>query len=193
MLSGVEKPGSKGNYRRNLYKTVRIQMGDQRLHFETGAFGFEPENKRIRGAKKPNEFPVTTTQDAEKLLQPIQLSRRQVVLKIAAIFDPAGLWEPIKLNLKLMATELNGFEWDSPLPENFQIIWKDKLLEFVDYRLLSAKRCGIPTDEESDSKIRLIVMADAAEAAGGAAVYAGRRLKNREWTCKLVAAKIQDD
>ena len=146
-------------------------------------------NKRVRGAKKPNEFPVSTHQDAETLLQPIQLSRRQVVSKIAEIFDPVGLWEPIKLNLKLMATELNGFEWDSPLPEKLQGVWKEKLREFVDYKLLSARRGGIPTDDESDSSIRLIVMADAAEHAGGAAVYAGRKLKNGEWTCKLVAAK----
>ena len=146
-------------------------------------------NKRVRGAKKPNEFPVSTQEDAEVLLQPIQLSRRQVVSKIAELFDPVGLWEPIKLNLKLMATELNGFEWDSPLPEEMQEVWKNKLREFVDYKLLSAQRGGIPTDEESDSKIRLIVMADAAEHAGGAAVYAGRRVKNGEWTCKLVAAK----
>ena len=146
-------------------------------------------NKRIRGAKKANESPVITSQDAEKLLQPLQLSRRQVVSKTAEIFDPVGLWEPIKLNLKLMATELNGFEWDSPLPENFQNIWKNKLLEFVDYKLLSARRCGIPTDDELDSKIRLIVMADAAECAGGAAVFAGRKLKNGEWTYKLVGAK----
>ena len=105
-------------------------------------------NKRVRGAKKPNEFPVSTPQDAENLLQPIQLSGRQVVSKIAEIFDPVGLWEPIKLNLKLMATELNGFEWDLPLPEKFQGIWKDKLREFVEYRLLSARRGGIPTNEK---------------------------------------------
>jgi len=146
-------------------------------------------NKRVRGAKKPNEFPVSTHQDAERLLQPIQLSRRQVVSKIAEIFDPVGLWEPIKLNLKLMASELNGLEWDSPLPEKMQEIWKEKLQEFVDYKMLSAVRGGIPTDEEADSKIRLIVMADAAEHAGGAAVYAGRRLKTGGWSCKLVAAK----
>ena len=53
-------------------------------------------NRKIRGAKKPNEFPVSSTQDAEKLLQPLQITRRQVISKIAEVFDPVGLWEPIK-------------------------------------------------------------------------------------------------
>ena len=48
--------------------------------------------------------------------------------------------------------------------------------------------CGIPTDEESESKIRLVIMADAAEAVGLAALYTGRKLKGGEWMCKLVAA-----
>ena len=146
-------------------------------------------NRKVRGAKKPNEFPVSSTQDAEKLLQPLQITRRQVISKIAEVFDPVGLWEPIKLNLKLEAAELNGLDWDKPLPEEQQRVWKEKLVELMSYSKLSANRCGIPTDDESTSKIRLIVLSDAAESAGGAAVYAGRKMLSGEWSCKLVAAK----
>ena len=146
-------------------------------------------NKKVRGAKKPNEFPISSSKDAEKLLQPLQITRRQVISKIAEVFDPIGLWEPIKLNLKLAAAELNGLEWDQPIPEEQQKIWKENLTKFVSYNNLTANRCGIPTDEESSTKIRLIVLSDAAEEAGGAAVYAGRRLESGLWSCKLVAAK----
>ena len=146
-------------------------------------------NKRIRGAKKPNESPVTSIQDAEKLLQPISITRRQIISKIAELFDPVGLWEPIKLNLKLKAAGINGMEWDKPIPEELQETWKTKLVEFVEYKTLSAVRCRLPPDRVSESKIRLIVLADAAEGAGGAAVYAGRKLKDGGWSCSLVAAK----
>ena len=146
-------------------------------------------NKRIRGAKKPNDTPVTSVQEAEKLLQPISITRRQIISKIAELFDPVGLWEPIKLNLKLKAAKLNGMDWDQPIPEEIQDAWKSKLVEFIDYKTLSARRCGIPSEKISSSKVRLIVLADAAEEAGGAAVYAGRKLKTGEWSCSLVAAK----
>ena len=146
-------------------------------------------NRKVRGAKKPNEFPVSSTQDAEKLLQPLQITRRQVISKIAEVFDPVGLWEPVKLNLKLEAAELNGMEWDKPLPEDQQGIWKNKLVEFLSYGDLTARRCGVPTDEESTTKIRLIVLSDAAESAGGAAVYAGRKMLSGVWSCSLMAAK----
>ena len=39
------------------------------------------------------------------------------------------------------------------------------------------------------SKIRIICLADAAEFAGGAAVYAGKEIKSGVWTCSLLAAK----
>ena len=48
---------------------------------------------------------------------------------------------------------------------------------------------GIPSEKISESKVRLIVLVDAAEKAGGAAVYAGRKLKTGDWSCSLVAAK----
>ena len=39
------------------------------------------------------------------------------------------------------------------------------------------------------SKIRLICLCDAAEHAGGAAVYGGRKLKDGSWLCSLITAK----
>ena len=50
-------------------------------------------------------------------------------------------------------------------------------------------RCCIPSDEESISKIRLICLSDAAEFAGGAVVYAGRKLKSGDWSCSILASK----
>ena len=54
---------------------------------------------------------------------------------------------------------------------------------------MSVNRCIIPADIDSTSKIRLICLSDAAENAGRAAVYAGRRLKDGSWSCALMSAK----
>ena len=39
------------------------------------------------------------------------------------------------------------------------------------------------------SGIRLICVTDAAITAGGAAVYAGRKIKDSSWSCTMVASK----
>ena len=146
-------------------------------------------NKRVRGAKKPNEFPVITREDATKLLASIKITKRIVVSKVSELYDPIGLFEPIKLQLKLEMTKLSGLLWDDVVPDQDQDKWKGLLSSFVDLSKISVNRCTVPTDEESNSGIRLICLADAAEHAGGTAVYAGRRLKDGSWSCTLMSAK----
>jgi len=58
-------------------------------------------NQKKKGIKKPNPHPVVTQEDADKFLSQVSLSRRMIISKIAEIFDPLGLWEPIKLKLRL--------------------------------------------------------------------------------------------
>ena len=52
-------------------------------------------------------------------------------------------------------------------------------------------RCCIPSSEELVPKIRSICLSDAAEFAGGAVIYAGRKLKTGEWSCTILASKFK--
>ena len=54
---------------------------------------------------------------------------------------------------------------------------------------LTAPRCIIPAYKIYVFKIRLICICDAAEHAGGAAVYAGRKLLYGTWSWAMVLAK----
>ena len=146
-------------------------------------------NRKVRGVQRPNPNPITSEKDAEDLLSTSTLSRRVIVSKIAEFFDPIGLWEPLKLQLKLHSSRLNKLPWDQRLPPEEESFWKTKLVEFVKFRDLSAPRCTIPPDSMSCSGIRLICMSDAAASAGGAAVYAGRKLLDGLWTCRLLASR----
>ena len=146
-------------------------------------------NKKIRGVQKPNEEPIRTKQDAAEALTQTNLTRRIIVSKIATLFDPLGLWEPLKLQLKLHSANLNSLPWDKRVPEREEIFWKTKLPEFVEYENLSANRCAVPSDEESTSGIRLICISDAGISAGGAAVYIGRKIKDGSWSCSLLFSK----
>ena len=64
-----------------------------------------------------------------------------------------------------------------------------QLSKLVDFPNFSIQRICIPADKDSLSGIRLISLTDAVTTAGGAAVYAGRKLKDSTWSCALVASK----
>ena len=88
-------------------------------------------NKKIRGAKKPNLFPILTREDAARLLHPIKITKRIAVSKISEFYDPVGLFEPMKLQHKLDMKRL-----DEDVPEADQQIWKDTLACFVSVLLI---------------------------------------------------------
>ena len=89
----------------------------------------------------------------------------------------------MKLQYKLEMRRLAGLAWNEEVPESDQQIWKNMLISFVDLNMISVTKCSIPSDAESDSKICLICVSDAAEFAGGAAVYGGRKLRDVTWSC----------
>ena len=153
--------------------------------------GFSELNlkRKIRGAKKPNLAPIVTREDASKLLTPIHLTKRIIVSKISELYDPVGLFEPIKLQYKLEMRSLSGMSWDEEIPDSEQQKWKDLIAGFMYLEKISIPRCSIPSDSESLSKIQLICLSDGAEHAGGAVVHGGRRLKDRSWSCSLITTK----
>ena len=88
-----------------------------------------------------------------------------------------------------MSKTLAGMEWDEYIRAEDQDLWKQQLSRLVDFPKLSVPRICIPADKDSVSGIRLICVTDVAITAGGAAVYAGRKLKDSIWSCALVASK----
>ena len=86
------------------------------------------------------------------------------------------MWEPVKLQLKLKLTKVRKLWWDKCLGALEQNAWKDTLAGFIEYNELRAYRCPLLKIKQSQSKVRLICLADATEQAGGAAIYAGMEL-----------------
>lgn len=153
--------------------------------------GFEEINfnKKSRGAKAPNPFPVTSPQEVNRLLSSKNVSRRMVISKLAEIYDPIGLWEPFKLQLKLEAKELNGVDWDVALEPDIQAHWKSRFQQFLEIPDMKAHRCIVPLDAVNPYKIRLLCLSDAAVSAGGCAIYGSYKRADGSYSCKLLAAK----
>ena len=146
-------------------------------------------NSKKRGMKNPNPFPVVTPGDVTKLLSSKNVSRRMVISKIAELWEPAGYFEPYKVQLKLAAHALNGLEWDSPLAMDLQEYWIIRFQQFLSIPHLRISRYIFPSDVPSDSKIRLLCLSDAACMSGGAAVYAGIRLEDGSYSCQLLSSR----
>ena len=130
-------------------------------------------NKKSRGVRKDNDKPIVTIEDAQNLLETVTLTRRLIISKIAEMFDPLGLWEPLKVQYKLQATTLNSFPWDKPLEQVLQDTWKVTLSRFVKLSELNARRYPFPDSCDHEGDIRLVCFSDAGKDAGGAAVYVG--------------------
>ena len=146
-------------------------------------------NPKVRGAKKPNPEPIKTEEDATQLMKGVKITRRVVVSKVAEFYDPIGLWEPFKLQLKLELSKLNGREWNQELSKEEQEDWKSRFLHFTNLHKMKTPRCTIPEGLPPDAEVRLLCISDAAANAGGAAIYASYRLPDGNYSCSLLTAK----
>ena len=64
---------------------------------------------------------ITTQQQLDDHILDVRLTRRTVLSKIAAFYDPVGFFEPLKTQMKLHFSRLNGMDWDTEIPEEEQI------------------------------------------------------------------------
>ena len=188
VVKSGEKPSKKASTDGETMKLLGYKWDPEKDELSPG-LGELNLNKKLRGERKPNENPVKTIQDAEKLLTNVKLTRSLIVGKISELYDPCGFFEPVKLQMKLKTSSLKGKEWDEVLPEQDQETWRQILKEYVNLPSIVIPRFCLPSKSLSKSKIRLICLADAAEFAGGAAIYAGREINPGNWSCSLLAAK----
>ena len=125
-------------------------------------------NKKKRGEKKPNEFPVISEEDAELMLKDVILTRRMILAKISELFDPCGFWEPVKVQMKLELKKIQYLGCDDVIPMEHQTKWKETLRDYVYLSDISIPRFCVPSLRVADPEIRLICLSDAAEFCGGA-------------------------
>jgi hypothetical protein len=145
-------------------------------------------SKKRRGLKDPVPFTVEKPSDVAKLLESLDITRRIVISKIAELFDPVGLWEAYKFQLKLASNVLSGVDWDLALPKESQGFWLEKFHELLLVPIMKLDRYVFPSWAPVD-KIRLICVSDAAANAGGGIVYAGIKLPNGSFSCKLLSSR----
>ena len=144
---------------------------------------------KVRGKKGIPQIDVSNPAGLKQALTEGFLSRAGLVGRCAEMFDPAGYWEPLKVQLKLAQRELNSLAWDEPVPPEQAEMWVKLLSKLEEIREITAPRFLFPKDCPPNAPIRLICLADASAYCIGAAIYAGIELPDGSWTCSLIGPK----
>ena len=145
-------------------------------------------NPKQRGAKKHTDVPAETMEDIQKLIMARKVTKRDVLSRMSEMYDPCGIWEPFRVQMKLAMIPLNGIDWDATLSEDLRSRWAQLLANFAEVKSLEVPRAVIPVHADPSS-LRLICVADAAEHCAGAAIYVGYENPDGTYTCWLLTSK----
>ena len=132
---------------------------------------------------------ITTQEGLRSAFTDGLITKSAVLSRMAEFYDPAGWWEPLRLQLKLLFHELISLDWNDPIPDEFHEDWIEAFLVMEKSRALRIPRCVVPESVDPRWRIRLICLADAAEGAGGCAIYGGVELPDGTYSCHLLLAK----
>ena len=142
-----------------------------------------------RGLKKPNIKPVVTEADVEDLVKDIVLTRRNLMGKILECFDVIGIFEPIKVKLKIDLHKLTGVDYDDPVVGNVRDQWIDNLKLMHGFRQLECPRSVVHQDAIDADDLELICCSDAATTMAGVGIYVRSRLPDGSFSVKLLTAR----
>ena len=145
--------------------------------------------KKVRGQKAAPDRDLSNPDGIRRAFKDGLISRAGVLSRVAEFFDPAGWWEPLRLQAKLSLQDLNPLDWSDRVPDDLHEDWVNHFMSFEHARGFAIPRCIIPNSADPSWKLRLICLADAAEGAGGTAIYGGVKLPDGSYTCDLLMAK----
>jgi len=150
---------------------------------------YSPMNieKKVRGAKKVAKLDVTTPEGLRTAFQNGLITRAGALGRVAEFYDPVGWFEPLKLQMKLLLTGLNGLDWSDPVPPEYTECWVELFTLMESAREVRIPRCVIP--EGALPKLRLLCVSDASDRAGGCAIYGGYKLPDGSYSCSLLCSR----
>ena len=140
--------------------------------------------KRLRGRVIDTEY-FETGGDFAKMAAfvPEKLTRRMIVSKRAALYDPLGKLEPIKAMLKVHEIEvvMATADWDSVVDSNLRNKWVKNFLIIEQLRGIRFNRAVMPKNA-ADTRMRLITLVDGAKDLVMVSCWCGFRLLDGTWS-----------
>ena len=145
--------------------------------------------KLFFGKIKRGKIPELVQGDVKESLQK-NFTRRNLLGKVASVFDPIGLTTPITSKLKLDLHVLSDLKltWDEAIPDTYLDLWVKNLQDIQSLRSIEFERSIIPMDA-TDNDVELIVSSDASQHIAICCVHARVRREDGSYSCRLVTAK----
>ena len=149
-------------------------------------------HKKMGGAKPENPFTVSDADSAARIIDlQEKITRRMCLSKSAEIYDPLGIWEPLKAKFKRDLSRLNGLEWDENIPTCEESTWRSNFMLFPLLKQMKVHRAVTPQDIIDPNTCRLIIASDASLTTAGACVYIGYKTGDNNWSNSLLQARSQ--
>ena len=114
---------------------------------------------------------------------PQKLTRRMIVSKRAALYDPLGKLEPIKAMLKVHEREVvqATADWDSVVDANLRSKWVQNFLTMEKLKGIRFNRARMPKNAV-DTRMRLITLVDGAKDLVMISSWCGFKLDDGTWS-----------
>jgi len=116
-------------------------------------------------------------------------TKRNVLKKVATIFDPLGLLGPFTIRAKILMQEMwvGGFEWDDLLPEGLRDKVEAWFGELAILESIQVPRCLRSASETG--KMTLHTFVDASQEAYGCVIYSRTAYADKTTSVRIVIAK----
>ena len=96
-------------------------------------------------------------------MQDFPCTRTLAVSKFSCIFDPMGIWQPLRSIQVLMARSFHGMTWDETASDSEKERWMEVWSEYPELsgKDLLVPRCVVPIDAVDGTKVEFLVFSDA--------------------------------
>jgi len=141
------------------------------------------------GKAKRGVLPPVVSGDIGEALR-LNFTRRNLLGKVAAVYDPLGLVTPITSRLKLDLHDLcvENLGWDDQIPDSYLEKWITNLQDIQAVKEIRFRRTIIPPDASS-LNFTLIASSDASKSIAVASVHTRVPLVSGGFSCQLLTAK----
>jgi hypothetical protein len=164
---------------------------------EDRAMEMEIEGDQLQGAKtlgvlwlaKDDVFTFHYNQPDEAFIY----TKRSVLKKVAALFDPLGFLAPFTVRAKMILQKMwmSGLGWDEALDTELKAEAENWFTELADISEVHITRCLQSSESEKLISMKLHVFADASAEAYGAVVYTRCVYESKHVSCHFVSAKTR--
>jgi hypothetical protein len=109
--------------------------------------------KKVKGQKPAPDRDLSSSEEIKRAFLDGLISKAGVLSRVAELFDPAGWYEPIKVQMKMSFQELTPFDWADKVPDDQADAWVSHFSFMQSVRTLSIPHYAFPLAADPNSRL----------------------------------------